>query len=117
MTHSEPSGISTHNEYISQTYTFVVLIFPFDVVVHRHEDNSPLEMFWFTTQVLHFFYPSHDLQRSVSLEYHPLELNWFSIDSIEFSVLSGALNPFQSVLSFNARLWEFSRISNEQYRV
>ena len=51
MTQRELLGTSSHKECISQTYAFVVLVSPFDVVLHRHEDNPSLELFWFTTQV------------------------------------------------------------------
>ena len=59
---------------------------PHDVVVHRHEDDSSFEFFWFTIQVLQYFLDlKENVQRCVSWIHPPLELHWFSIDSIQFS--------------------------------
>ena len=58
-----------------------------------------------------------DLQRSVSLEYLPLELHKFSIDSIQFSVLLCALELRESIFPFLVSAWELSHLSNAQYKV
>ena len=60
---------------------------PNDVIEHRHEDNSSLELIW----VAHFVHELVDfleeLQCSESLENISLELHRFSVKCVQSSVL------------------------------
>ena len=94
MSERESSCIVGHIDGINNTNLFVLQITPYDVILHRHEDDSSFVLFWCT---LHFTHHSLDLgenlQRGESRDFFSLEFHWFSIDSIQFSVLVGTLEP------------------------
>ena len=95
MTCRELLCIFSHKGGIGETYLFVLRISPYDVVVHRHEDDPSVESFWLTSQGFHKFLDFvENLQRSESWENHPLEFHRLSIDSMQFSVLLDVLNQF-----------------------
>ena len=67
---------------ISSTFLFIIFNSPYDVIEHRHEDNSSLELFW----VAHFVYELLDfldeLQCSESWEiFHSNSIGFPSIVS------------------------------------
>ena len=63
------------------------LVLPYDVIEHRHEDKSSLEVRWvahFVHELVDFF---DDLQRSESWKNIPLEFHRFSVNCVQNSVL------------------------------
>ena len=66
---------------------FIVCSSPYDVIKHRHEDNSSLAMRW----VAHFVYELLDfvdeLQCGESWENVPLEFHRLSVICVQSSVL------------------------------
>ena len=61
--------------------------FPYDVIEHRHEDDSSLELFGFAPfahELLDFL---DELQCSEAWENSPLEFHRFSVDCVQSSVL------------------------------
>ena len=67
---------------IPHTFLFIVYYSTFDVIEHRHEDNSSLELFWFAHFVHELLDFVDELQRSESWENIPLEHHRFSVNCI-----------------------------------
>ena len=70
--------------------------------VHRHEDDAIFEIFRQNIEFLfhHFFDSTEELQRSVPWENLPLELNWFSVNPVQFTTKSGVNHSILSVRNF-----------------
>ena len=115
MSERESSCIVGHID--GNTNLLVLQISPCDVIL-RHEDDSSFVLFWCT---LHFTHHSLDPGENLHVvnpgKIFSLEFHWFSIDSIQFSVLVGTLEPLPFIFPFNIILWERVYLSKTQYRI
>ena len=76
------------------------------------------ELFMVTIHIVHHSVNlGENLQRSESWENIPLEFCWFSVDSIQFSFLVGALEPIQFAVPCSIVLWIWRRLSETQNRI
>ena len=66
---------------------FIAFNSPYDVIEHRHEDNSSLELFWVAHLVHELLDFLDGLQCSESWEDIPLEFHRFSVNCVQNSVL------------------------------
>ena len=86
-------------------------ISPYDVIEHRHEDDSSLESFKFA----HFAHELLDftakLQCSESWENIPLEFHRFSVNSVQSSVLLWIFEPTQLLLPNIIWCWVLIHLS------
>ena len=114
----ESSCIVGHIDGINNTNIFVLQISSDDVIIHRHEGDYSFDLFWCT---LHFTHHSLDLgenlQRGESWEIFQLEFHWFSIDSIQFSVLVGKMNHLRSLSRSTLDCGKGLYRSKTQYRI
>ena len=76
-----------HSCGIGNTFRFIVFTSPYDVIEHRHEDNSSLELFRFAHFVHELLDFLDELQCSESWEHIPLEFHWLTINCVQRSVL------------------------------
>ena len=72
-----------HSRYIMQNS----ILFPTNVVEHRHEYDSSLKLIWiYLSSFQAFLNMSENLNRCEPWENIPLEFNWFSINSRQFCI-------------------------------
>ena len=80
---------------ISNIFLLIVFISPYDVIEHRHEDNSSLELFGFAHVAHDFLNFADSLSCWESWENTPLEFHRFSVNCVQRSVLWWIFEPIQ----------------------
>ena len=88
---------------ISNAFLFIVFNSPYDVIEHRHEENSSLEVFWVVHLVHELLDFLDELQCSESWEDIPLEFHRFSVNCVQNFVLWWIFERIQ--LSYSNSIW------------
>ena len=103
-----------HKCGINNTFLFIVINSPYDVIEHRHEDTSSLELFW-VAHFVHEFWASWTSYNAVNRGkiFHSKSIGSPSI-WVQSSVLWWTLEPTQhfllgsdSALQGKPRIWKY----------
>ena len=110
--------ITLYFQIIQKTYFKGSIFCRMDVVVHRHEDDSIFEFFRSDPVPCHLPFVSWSSSNIfVSGENIPLELDWLSVDSVQFTIFRSIYKPFNFSIPVLYRLRMFMNFAKTKNRI